>query len=197
MLKCWASQSPQSKNWICKLFWQWFWQKVVSGGTTILLEEASLSFFLAQSSCDSLSLLLLFHTSSNWNNSVNLEQMGSITFREIFKRTCLLYLKKNWFILYRYVFYLLKEILFLLFSFERKNLFFDLPDGAPDPLHLPHHHAHRLVNRLLCIVMPVVAMVICGHDNMWWQWYDVVSHVKDILITVSSTDFYASWYPLI
>ena len=61
MLKCWASQSPQSKNWICKLFWQWFWQKVVSGRTTILLEEASLSFFLHNHPV--ILLLFLFYSS--------------------------------------------------------------------------------------------------------------------------------------
>ena len=127
--------------------------------------------FLAQSSCDSssLSLLLFFHTSSNWNNCVNLEKMGRITIRESFERIFLLliiYAKNLWSFFYRYFFNWSKEILFLLSSFERKNLFFDLPDGAPDPLHLPHHHAHRLVNRLLGIVMPVVVMVICGHDNM-------------------------------
>jgi len=26
------------------------------------------------------------------------------------------------------------------------NLFFDLPNGALDPLNLPHHHVHRLIH---------------------------------------------------
>lgn len=34
---------------------------------------------------------------------------------------------------------------------NRVNLFFDLPDSTLDPLDLLHHHAHRLVHRLLIV----------------------------------------------
>jgi len=59
------------KAWDMQINLTSFLTKVVSDGIRILLEEASLSFLFLDNLL-LLLLLLLFHTSSNWNNSVNL-----------------------------------------------------------------------------------------------------------------------------